>query len=205
MREATDVFSEWAGVGRDEGMERGHAPAVSEMLAFGLARTAELGRSFRAIDVGCGNGWVVRQLQSMPFCTVAEGVDGAAGMIDKARSIDPEGRYHHAMLPDWSPDARVDLLTSMEVLYYLHDPAAMLRDFCTTWLAPGGWAVVGVDHYLEHEASLAWPEQVGVHMTTMSEEEWLQAWAAAGFSGITSWRAAGDPGTLVIAGQAPSA
>ena len=42
-------------------MERGHAPAVGEMLAFGLTHTAELGRSFRAIDVGCGNGWVVRQ------------------------------------------------------------------------------------------------------------------------------------------------
>ena len=83
--------------------------------------------------------------------------------------------------------------------------AAMLSEFCTTWLVPGGWAVVGIDHYREHEASLAWPEQVGVHMTTMSEEEWLQAWAAAGFSGITSWRAAGDPGTLVIAGQAPLA
>jgi SAM-dependent methyltransferase len=204
MRAATDVFSEWAGAGRDEGMERGHAPAVSEMLAFGLAQTAELGRSFRAIDVGCGNGWVVRQLQSMPFCTVAEGVDGAAGMIDKARSIDPEGLYHHAMLPNWRPDGRVDLLVSMEVLYYLEDPAAMLREFRTAWLNPAGWAVVGIDHYREHEASLTWPEDVGVQMTTLSEDEWLRAWTSAGFTNITTWRAAGDPGTLVIAGQAPS-
>ena len=54
-------------------MERGHAPAVGEMLAFGLTRTAELGRSFRAIDVGCGNGWVVRQLAAMPFCSTPKG------------------------------------------------------------------------------------------------------------------------------------
>ena len=204
VRPAVDVFSDWAEEGRDEGMERGHAPAVGEMLAFGLARTAELGRSFRAIDVGCGNGWVVRQLAAMPFCSHAEGVDGAPGMIEKAKRFDPEGHYHHAMLPDWVPEGRFDLLMSMEVLYYLHDPAAMLATFRETWLQPGGWAVVGVDHYAEHEASLDWPEKVGVHMTTLSEAQWLEAWGAAGFEAVETWRAAGDPGTLVIAGRCPS-
>lgn len=205
VRPAVDVFSEWAENGRDEGMERGHAPAVGEMLAFGLTRTAELGRSFRAIDVGCGNGWVVRQLAAMPFCSHAEGVDGARGMIHKAKRIDPEGHYHHAMLPEWAPDGRFDLLVSMEVLYYLHDPGAMLATFCESWLQPGGWAVVGVDHYAEHEASLDWPEKVGVHMTTLSEQEWVQAWEQAGFENVRSWRAAGTPGTLVVAGQRPQA
>ena len=32
VRPAVDVFSDWAEEGRDEGMERGHAPAVGEML-----------------------------------------------------------------------------------------------------------------------------------------------------------------------------
>ena len=35
MREAIDVFGEWAEVGKDEGMERGHAAAVEEMLSAG--------------------------------------------------------------------------------------------------------------------------------------------------------------------------
>ena len=204
VRPAVDVFSDWATEGRDEGMERGHAAAVGEMLAFGLNRTATLGHGFRAIDVGCGNGWVVRQLAAVPFCSHAEGVDGAPGMIEKAKRVDPEGHYHHAMLPDWTPEGRFDLLISMEVLYYLHDPAAMLAAFRNAWLEPGGWAVVGVDHYAEHEDSLDWPEKVGVHMTTMSEAQWLQAWAEAGFESIETWRAAGDPGTLVIAGRCPS-
>jgi SAM-dependent methyltransferase len=204
VRPAVDVFSDWATEGRDAGMERGHAAAVSEMLAFGLTRTAALGRGFRAIDVGCGNGWVVRQLAAVPFCSHAEGVDGAPGMIEKAKRVDPEGHYHHAMLPDWTPEGRFDLLVSMEVLYYLHDPAAMLATFRNTWLEPGGWAVVGVDHYAEHEDSLDWPEKVGVHMTTMTEAQWLEAWTEAGFEAIETWRAAGDPGTLVIAGRCPS-
>ncbi len=32
MRNATDIFSEWALGGKDEGMEKNHADAVSEML-----------------------------------------------------------------------------------------------------------------------------------------------------------------------------
>lgn len=204
VRLAVDVFSDWATEGRDEGMERGHAAAVGEMLAFGLARVAEPSQNFRAIDVGCGNGWVVRQLSSVPLCSHAEGVDGAPEMIEKARRTDPEGHYHHGLLPDWSPEGRFDLLMSMEVLYYLHDPAAMLATFRDAWLQPGGWAVIGVDHYAEHEESLDWPEKVGVHMTTLSEAAWLEAWSAAGFESIETWRAAGDPGTLVIAGRCPS-
>ena len=33
-RPATDVFHDWALVGKDEGMEKGHAFAVNEMLDF---------------------------------------------------------------------------------------------------------------------------------------------------------------------------
>ena len=34
MRQATDVFGEWAEKGRDIGMAKGHAVSVSEMLSF---------------------------------------------------------------------------------------------------------------------------------------------------------------------------
>ena len=34
MRQATDVFGEWAEKGRDVGMAKGHAVSVSEMLSF---------------------------------------------------------------------------------------------------------------------------------------------------------------------------
>ena len=58
-RNAIDLFGEWARNGRDEGMEKGHFASVMEM--FGIART-RLPSKFSAIDVGCGNGWAVRQL-----------------------------------------------------------------------------------------------------------------------------------------------
>ena len=62
MRDATDVFSEWAGKGKDEGMERGHAASVNQMLNLALATNNLSQRPFTSIDIGCGNGWVVRKL-----------------------------------------------------------------------------------------------------------------------------------------------
>ena len=89
MRPATEVFSEWAEKGKDMGMERGHAPAVGEILA---AAIAELDcNHFDAIDAGCGNGWVVRRLTSMKECQSAIGIDGADAMIERAKEIDSEG------------------------------------------------------------------------------------------------------------------
>ena len=64
MRNATDVFSEWALGGKDEGMEKTHAAAVSEMLTHLLD---DVGTSFTFIDAGCGNGWAVRKMKEHPF------------------------------------------------------------------------------------------------------------------------------------------
>ena len=71
MRPATEVFSEWAQLGKDVGMETGHAPAVKEILEAAIEQFE--GRDFTAIDAGCGNGWVVRLLNGMPNCTQAMG------------------------------------------------------------------------------------------------------------------------------------
>ena len=64
-RNATDVFSEWALIDRDEGMESGHAKSVNEMLNIVIPM---LKKPFSAIDVGCGNGWVVLEMVNHPEC-----------------------------------------------------------------------------------------------------------------------------------------
>ena len=95
MRPAVDVFSEWADVGKDVGMERGHAPAVIEILnaAFEEMNPSALERGFTVVDAGCGNGWVVRMLAEREDCTIAMGVDGATSMIGNALEADPDGMY----------------------------------------------------------------------------------------------------------------
>ena len=59
QKSATDVFSQWAIIGKDEGMERGHAPSVKAMLELALPKVKE---DFTAIDLGCGNGIVLHKI-----------------------------------------------------------------------------------------------------------------------------------------------
>ena len=199
-RNATEVFSDWAKFGKDEGMERGHAPSVNEMLNLALPKVPE---NFSAIDLGCGNGWVVRLLskQGASFC---QGIDGASEMIKKAKQIDPEGNYSFGVLPGWKPEKKFDLVHSMEFLYYLKKPEDILDQIRQEWLNEGGVLVAGIDHYLENEDSLSWPEHVGVHMTTYSMEEWKSHMINAGFSNVEIHQVAATekfPGTLVMLGQ----
>lgn len=205
MRKPVEVFDEWAKIGKDEGMEKGHAAAVEEMLGVALAEVAQLGHSFRAVDAGCGNGWVVRQLSQMPFCKRATGIDGAVSMIEKARSTDPEGDYVHTDLLSWSPPNPVDLIHSMEVFYYLEDSAGLLEHIAS-WLSPGGYLIFGVDRYQENPESHDWDEQVGCYMALLSEAEWRAVVESAGLEVRRCWRAAPRedwPGTLAILAQKP--
>ncbi|MAV94946.1 MAG: hypothetical protein CMA31_04580 [Euryarchaeota archaeon] len=197
---AVDLFSEWAKLNRDEGMERGHSPSVDAIIS---AVSGRLPSEFSAIDLGCGNGWAVRRLKKMPSCKSSSGVDGSEMMISKARSIDSEGEYFHGMLPEWSPNAPVNLVLSMEFLYYLEDPISFLKTLHEEWVLPGGSVAVGLDHYLENESSLGWSESLDVHMTTLSAEEWGDGLRMAGFKKVESFFTGakeGWNGTLVLIG-----
>ena len=56
MQKAVDVFGAWAEQGKDIGMEKGHAAAVSEMLEFAIKEREQLNKNFSFLDLGCGNG-----------------------------------------------------------------------------------------------------------------------------------------------------
>ena len=200
IKAATDVFSEWALIGKDEGMERGHAASVKAMLELALPKVKS---NFSTIDLGCGNGWVTRMLTELGAAH-SEGVDGSIEMINKATAKDSSHKYSQGMLPEWKPERRFDLVHTMEFLYYLDDPAQMISTIHDEWLENKGFLVAGVDHYAENEESLTWPEHVGVHMTTMSIKQWENAMLQAGFKNVEIHQVAakGDfPGTLVMLGQ----
>ena len=204
MKQATDVFNDWAHRGKDEGMERGHGPAVREMLSAAYKRVLSNNESFSFADLGCGNGWVVRLASEHEQCRHADGFDGAEHMIEKANAFDSENGYYLAMFPDAKPSMQYNLIHSMEFIYYLHKPKKMLQSIHDEWLAEDGWAVIGIDHYAEHEDSLSWPEALDVHMSTFSEKEWIEMWHEVGFSEVHAWRANqthGKPGTLAILGK----
>ena len=68
-RPATEVFHDWALKGKDEGMEKGHAKSVGEMVEFIFEQVKDNENEFSSVDVGCGNGWVVRILSGHEKCS----------------------------------------------------------------------------------------------------------------------------------------
>ena len=203
QREAIEVFHEWAENGKDAGMERGHAPSVGVMLNLLLEDAV---KPFSAIDIGCGNGWVVRKLAQHPFCDRASGVDGAVAMVEKAKEIDPNGAYFLGQLPEWKPEHPVDLIHSMECLYYLKQPLEFLRNVHDDWMKSGGKMVIGMDHYEENPDSHDWPQSLNVHMTTLSIDAWVKGLEDAGFervSAIQTGAKEGWSGTLVLSAIKP--
>ena len=80
------IFNNWALKNKDIGMEKGHASSVNKMLSIINEKTTILSKKFNFLDLGCGNGWVVKKFSNCKFCQLAVGVDGADNMIKKAKN-----------------------------------------------------------------------------------------------------------------------
>ena len=200
QNKATDLFSDWAEIGRDQGMAKAHNPAVSEILSTVLAGRE---KSFSFIDAGCGNGWVVQKVSEISQCESACGVDGAKAMIDNARNIDPDGEYYLEDLLEWVPPKKADIVHSMEVFYYFKEPKVLTKHIVENWLNPGGTLVIGVDHYIGNPDSYSWSKDLNVHMSLLGELDWIDMFLESGLADCKSWRANSSddfPGTLVVSG-----
>ena len=200
QNKATDLFSDWAEIGRDQGMAKAHNPAVSEILSTVLAGRE---KAFSFIDAGCGNGWVVKKVREISQCESACGVDGAKAMIDNARNIDPDGEYYLEDLLEWVPPKKADIVHSMEVFYYFKEPEVLTKHIVENWLNPGGILVIGLDHYIGNPDSYSWSKDLNVHMSLLGELDWVDMFSESRLSDCKSWRANSSndfPGTLVVSG-----
>lgn len=199
-RNPIEVFSEWADLDKDFGMEQNHKEAVENMLEFVLNQNVP----FSFIDAGCGNGWVVRSVAKDPMCRNASGIDGSEKMIFKAKKNDLDNSYYCTELMSWNPKELVDVVLSMEVLYYLKDPGKLIRQIFDYWLKPQGKFILGLDFYFENTISHDWPESCGIsNMKLLPEKEWIDFFKIAGFNSIKSWRFGAKKnwaGTLIICG-----
>jgi ubiquinone/menaquinone biosynthesis C-methylase UbiE len=111
---------------------------------------AELGRPLRILEIGCGNGALLRELDDNGLIDFAVGVDSSAGMLARARERSRERarlRFLKVDGPELDvPDDHVDVVISFLSFRYLDwDPVmAEIRRV----LAPGGrlWVVDMVEH-----------------------------------------------------------
>ena len=204
MRIATEVFGEWAEKGKDIGMEKGHALAVEDMISFATQERTNLKRNFSFLDLGCGNGWVVRMLENNQLCVRSVGIDGAKQMIEKAGEDTSKSEFLLENIDTYISPDKFDLIHSMEVLYYLEDPALTIKKIADSWLNKEGRLIAGVDLYFENTESHSWEEKVGTKMMMLKEAEWIEIFSSAGLKEVKSWRSNQNQdwaGTLVLTGK----
>ena len=204
MRIATEVFGEWAEKGKDIGMEKGHALAVEDMISFATQERTNLKRNFSFLDLGCGNGWVVRMLENNQLCVRSVGIDGAKQMIEKASEDTSKSEFLLENIDTYISPDKFDLIHSMEVLYYLENPALTVKKIADSWLNEGGRLIAGVDLYYENQESHSWEDRVGTKMMMLKEAEWMEIFSSAGLQEVKSWRSNQSQdwaGTLVLTGK----
>ena len=204
MRSATEVFGQWLEEGKDIGMQNGHTISVQNMTDFALQERVDIGDNFSFLDLGCGNGWVVRQIAKHNLCNKAVGIDGAEQMIKAAISRGGDEEYFTADINSFHSLKKYDLIHSMEVLYYLENPTDVINNIAKSWLNDGGRFIAGIDLYYENIDSHSWQEKVGTPMLMLKESEWIKVFHDAGFNNVKSWRANqnnNNAGTLVLTGK----
>lgn len=176
----------WIGAVRDGRIAGRAAGTDAAIIAAVTERRAQ-----RVLDLGCGEGWLIRRLRHETGAH-AIGIDRTARLVEAARSADPAGDYRHLGFEEFiaDPDAVGARFDAAVLNYSLFDgTAADLMATAASVLVPGGvvviqtlhpWTASGGDYRdgwrIEDFAGVASP---GEHWTPMP---WyfrtMQSWAA---------------------------
>lgn len=201
------TFDEWAINGRAELMEKEHGENVSKFLD-----KISFDKPFSLLDIGCGNGWVVRKISSDPNCRKAIGIDKSKKMIIQAKKNkkNPNEEYFHTDIESWKHTKKFDFIFSMESIYYSDSIEKALKKIYK-FLKPGGKFFCGMDFYTDNKATSKWSEMMKIQMHLHSKKEWRQFFINAGFETRTKqikdmksrkkWKR--EFGTLFIIGKKP--
>ena len=196
------TFNSWAKENKDIGMEKNHAPSVEYMISQIPSNIQK--NKFSFLDIGCGNGWVVRKMNDLTNCIKSVGMDGAKNMINKASALSPDLDYLQTDLDNLNYSEKFEVVFSMEVLYYLQEPLKTISYIQNNMLKENGFFIMGIDHYLENKPSLKWPKDLNLNLQTLSIDDWVKMVQLAGFSQVKykqfgakeNWA-----GTLIIYGS----
>ena len=198
------TFNDWAENGRAELMEKEHAKTVLKFI-----NTLKFKKKFSFLDVGCGNGWVIRKISSNANCQKAIGIDKSKKMIENAKqkSISKKEKFIQTDIESWKYKEKFDYVFSMESLYYSDSVENALKQIYKL-VKDGGQFFCGTDFYKENKSTINWSKKMGVTMHLYSRSEWKKLFEDAGFKtkikqiknlgGNKKWKR--ELGTLFIIG-----
>ena len=152
MDKTSILFNNWAKNGRAEEMEEGHGTNVSKFL-----ESVSFTKPFSFLDIGCGNGWVVRKIANHPKCKKSMGIDKSKNMIKIAVSklTSKKEKYTCTNLESWNYTGKFDVIFSMESLYY-SVPMEPALNKVFKMLKVGGLFYCGTDFYSDNHLTKRW-------------------------------------------------
>jgi SAM-dependent methyltransferase len=118
-------------------LENGWTPAPGFVLRrHRVMATLGAERPGALLEIGCGAGALVHDLQRMGFsCTALEMGDAAREIAQKICADEPEIRIHGEPSTEWT--GRFDYVAAFEVLEHIEDDLAALTQWAN-WLKPTG-------------------------------------------------------------------
>ena len=207
MDRVRKTFDKWAQNGRAELMEIEHGKNVLKFL-----ETIPFDKPFTFLDVGCGNGWVVRKIAKEKNCKKSIGIDKSKKMIIQSikKTEDRKEEYVHTDIESMDYRGKFDFIFSMESLYYADSIEIALKKIYKL-LKPGGQFFCGTDFYTDNKATARWAGIMKIQMHLHSKKEWREFFKNTGFDVKTKhikdlknkkkWKR--EHGTLFIIGTKP--
>ncbi len=204
MDKVSKKFDEWAINGKAESMEKGHGKNVLKFL-----KKISFDQPFAFLDVGCGNGWVIRYITDFPTCKKAVGIDKSKKMIIQANKKIKNNKesFIHTDVESWEYRGKFDFIFAMESIYYSNSMEKAIKKIYKL-LKPGGKFFCGTDFYTENKDTVKWAKMMKVQMHLHSKKEWKEFFKNVGFSvqtkqikdlkGNEKWKR--EIGTLFIIG-----
>ena len=207
MDDVRIIFDKWAQNGRAELMETEHGRNVLQFL-----KTISFDKPFTFLDVGCGNGWVIRKMAKEEKCKKAIGIDKSKKMIiqSKKKTDSEKEEFIHTDIESMNYKGKFNFIFSMESLYYANSIEIAL-DKIYKLLKPGGQFFCGTDFYTDNKATAKWANMMKIQMHLHSKKEWKKFFKNTGFNVKTKnikdlknkkkWKR--EHGTLFIIGTKP--
>jgi len=178
MDKVRKTFDKWAQNGKAEVMEIEHEKNVSKIL-----QTISFDKPFTFLDVGCGNGWIVRKIAKKNNCKKSIGIDKSKKMIIQAKKkiCSNKEEFVHTDIESWNYRGEFNVIFSMESLYYVDSIEVALKRIYKL-LKLGGEFFCGIDFYTENKATVRWANIMKIQMHLHSKNEWKKLFQKAGFN-----------------------